>query len=91
MNAATPIGRKRRIPLTSPTGTALLPKTGLTGLRRSPANDESSMRGESMVRQLNVGDLFPDYQVSTTDGRSLRLPQDLAGEYSALIFYRGSW
>jgi hypothetical protein len=91
MNAAKPTGRKRRVPLTSPTGTALLAKTGLTGFARSAANDESSMRGESMARQLNLGDLFPDYQVSTTDGRTLRLPQDLSGEYSVLIFYRGSW
>jgi len=44
-----------------------------------------------MAKQLNVGDLLPDYQVETTDGRTLRLPHDLSGEYSALIFYRGSW
>jgi len=44
-----------------------------------------------MAKQLNAGDLFPDYQVQTTEGRNLRLPQDLSGEYSVLIFYRGIW
>jgi len=44
-----------------------------------------------MARQLNAGDLFPDYQVQTVDGGTLRLPRDLTGDYAALIFYRGSW
>jgi len=44
-----------------------------------------------MARQLNVGDIFPEYQVQTTDGQTLRLPHDLQGEYSMVIFYRGIW
>jgi peroxiredoxin len=44
-----------------------------------------------MARQPNFGDAFPEYNVQTTDGRALHLPQDLAGEYAVLIFYRGSW
>jgi peroxiredoxin len=44
-----------------------------------------------MARQLNFGDPFPEYQAQTADGPTLRLPQDLTGEYSVLIFYRGSW
>lgn len=44
-----------------------------------------------MARQLNAGDLFPEYLVQTTEGRSLKLPRDLSGEYSVLIFYRGIW
>jgi len=44
-----------------------------------------------MARQLNAGDQFPDYQVQTTEGRSFHIPQDLPGEYSVLIFYRGIW
>jgi peroxiredoxin len=44
-----------------------------------------------MARQLNVGDLFPEYDVKTTAGQTLRLPQDLTGDYAVLIFYRGSW
>jgi len=44
-----------------------------------------------MQNQLNMGDLFPEYTVPALDGRTLHLPQDLSGEYSVLIFYRGSW
>jgi peroxiredoxin len=44
-----------------------------------------------MAKQLNVGDLFPEYRVQTADGRALHLPRDLTGEYSVLIFYRGGW
>jgi peroxiredoxin len=44
-----------------------------------------------MAKQLNVGDSFPDYEVRVVDGRTLRLPRDLTGEYSVLLFYRGGW
>jgi peroxiredoxin len=44
-----------------------------------------------MAKQLNVGDPFPEYEVRTVDGHTLHLPQDLTGEYSVLIFYRGGW
>ena len=44
-----------------------------------------------MAKQLNVGDVFPDYLVHTTESKMLHLPQGLRGEYSVLIFYRGSW
>jgi peroxiredoxin len=44
-----------------------------------------------MAKQLNMGDLFPDYVVQTVDSRTLHLPRDLSGKYSVLIFYRGGW
>ena len=44
-----------------------------------------------MAQQLNVGDLFPEYGVSTVDGNTLNIPADLTGEYSVLLFYRGGW
>lgn len=44
-----------------------------------------------MAKQLNMGDLFSEYVVQTVNGRTLHLPQDLSGEYSVLIFYRGGW
>lgn len=39
-----------------------------------------------MARQLNGGDLFPTYRVSTTEGRSLIIPADLHGKYAVLFF-----
>ena len=44
-----------------------------------------------MARQLSFGDLLPEYTVRTVDGQTLRLPRDLSGEYSMIIFYRGGW
>jgi len=46
---------------------------------------------ELMARQLNAGELFPEYLVQTVDGRPFHIPQDLSGEYSVIIFYRGIW
>lgn len=44
-----------------------------------------------MARQLNTGDPFPEYVVNTVDGSTLKIPQDLLGKYSVLLFYRGGW
>jgi peroxiredoxin len=44
-----------------------------------------------MEQGLNVGDPFPEYVVKTVDGRTLKVPQDVPGEYSVLHFYRGGW
>ena len=44
-----------------------------------------------MARQLNAGDLFPDFAVDTVDGKKLNIPQDFSGRYSVLLFYRGWW
>ena len=44
-----------------------------------------------MARQLISGDPFPEFEVSTAGGSTLRLPRDLAGEFAVLLFYRGSW
>jgi peroxiredoxin len=44
-----------------------------------------------MAQQLNVGDPFPEYVVDTVEGKTLRVPQDLSGEYAVLLFYRGGW
>ena len=44
-----------------------------------------------MAQQLNTGDVFPQYLVQTVGGRTLRIPQDLSGEYSVVLFYRGAW
>ena len=44
-----------------------------------------------MAKQLNIGDLFPEYTVQTVGGGTLHLTRDLTGEYSVLLFYRGGW
>lgn len=44
-----------------------------------------------MAKQLNVGDLFPRYDIGTAQGGSLHIPEDLSGEYSVVLFYRGHW
>ncbi len=44
-----------------------------------------------MGRQLNSGDLFPEFKIQTVDGKPLNIPKDLKGEYSVILFYRGGW
>lgn len=44
-----------------------------------------------MGRQLYTEDTFPEYSVRFVDGRTLRIPGDLKGEYAVLLFYRGIW
>ena len=45
----------------------------------------------AMEQRLNAGDSFPEYIVKTVDGKTLKVPQDLPGEYAVLLFYRGGW
>lgn len=40
---------------------------------------------------LHPGDPFPTLTVALPEGRALRLPDALAGHYSVVPFYRGSW
>ena len=40
---------------------------------------------------LSPGDPFPHLTMTTTDGTTLSLPDDLAGSYAVVLFYRGSW
>jgi peroxiredoxin len=44
-----------------------------------------------MARPLNVGDLFPRYDLQTVQDQTLHIPEDLSGAYSVLLFYRGNW
>jgi peroxiredoxin len=37
------------------------------------------------------GDPFPALTVALPEGRTLRLPDALAGHYGVVLFYRGSW
>jgi peroxiredoxin len=40
---------------------------------------------------LHPGDRFPALTVALPGGRTLRLPDDLAGHFGVILFYRGSW
>ena len=40
---------------------------------------------------LHPRDPFPALTVSLPGGRTLRLPDDLAGHFGVVLFYRGSW
>ena len=40
---------------------------------------------------LHPGDPFPTLTVALPEGRTLRLPDALAGHYGVVLFYRGSW
>jgi peroxiredoxin len=40
---------------------------------------------------LRPHDPFPALTVSLPGGRTLRLPDDLAGHFGVILFYRGSW
>ena len=42
-------------------------------------------------RLLHPGDRFPALTVAQPGGRALRLPDDLTGHFSVILFYRGSW
>src|ERR1700756_5584039 len=40
---------------------------------------------------LRPGDRFPVLTLARAGGGPLRLPDDLAGHFSVILFYRGSW
>src|SRR5690242_13876476 len=40
---------------------------------------------------LQPGDPFPSLTVALPGGRTLRLPDALAGRYGVVLYYRGSW
>ena len=41
--------------------------------------------------RLQNGDVFPRLAVNAVGGRSITLPDDLAGSYAVILFYRGAW
>ena len=44
-----------------------------------------------MARKLDTGDRFPDLTLALVAGGEIRLPADLASDYSVILFYRGHW
>ena len=44
-----------------------------------------------MSSRLQNGDLFPHLAINIVGGGTLAIPGDVAGSYTVLLFYRGSW
>jgi peroxiredoxin len=40
---------------------------------------------------LNPGDPFPRLTIATTGGQALTIPDDFAGDFAVVLFYRGAW
>jgi peroxiredoxin len=40
---------------------------------------------------LNPGESFPQLTIDTTDGQSVVIPDAFAGDFAAVLFYRGAW
>ena len=40
---------------------------------------------------LNPGDPFPRLTMTAADGRTLAIPDAFAGDFAAVLFYRGAW
>lgn len=41
--------------------------------------------------RLNNGDTFPHFSASKAGGGTINLPEDLAGSWGIVLFYRGHW
>ena len=44
-----------------------------------------------MSTKLDAGDSFPAMTLALTGGGTISLPDDLASDYSVVLFYRGHW
>jgi peroxiredoxin len=65
-----------------------------TGGNRIGAEQPQRQTGsetEMVMPLLSPGDSFPQIVLATVDGTSLSLPDDLAGSFGVVLFYRGSW
>ena len=40
---------------------------------------------------LNPGDLFPRLTINVPGGKGLTIPDDFAGHFAVVLFYRGAW
>ena len=49
------------------------------------------MARDQSARRLDTGDAFPRLAIQQLDGSTIQLPEDLAGHWSVLLFYRGHW
>jgi hypothetical protein len=42
-------------------------------------------------KMLDSGDRFPSLEINKVGGGTLRLPDDLAGDWGVMLLYRGHW
>ena len=40
---------------------------------------------------LHPGDTFPELTLTVPGGQSVRVPEEFAGQFGVMLFYRGSW
>ena len=52
---------------------------------------QQSARVSSPGARLGNGDVFPSLRVAAVGGGTFSLPDDLAGSFGVVLFYRGSW
>ena len=43
------------------------------------------------MSMLEVGDQFPDIELSIAGGGTISLPKDFEGSWGYIAFYRGGW
>jgi peroxiredoxin len=44
-----------------------------------------------MADKLDIGDVFPSFELNLVGGRTVTVPDDLGGLYRVILFYRGHW
>lgn len=44
-----------------------------------------------MAEKLDTGDAFPSLTLNLVGGGTMTVPDDMAGGYKVILFYRGHW
>ena len=58
---------------------------------RLPARQPRFPTTENHMTLLDPGDRFPARTINLADGKTIELPEALAGGYGVVVLYRGSW
>ena len=69
-------------------GCLILSAVALAGSEEKIANVAPSAQE---AKPLTVGAELPEVEVQTTDGKTVKLRDDLSGQAAAIVFYRGHW
>ncbi len=49
------------------------------------------MTQDTGARRLDTGDTFPKLTIRMLGGDTINLPEDVAGHWCVVLFYRGHW